>query len=448
MANLTKLITKMMAEHEERIVSRLATPNIARHGNSIAKDGNHGQEHAGFCSRAPSHSSPYHESPYGRRRTLNNFFHDFEDITEGCESTERIKLLRNKCQERAKRLIEEMLDDGDRSYPSIKAKLHRFIVGADVESIQARQALADGLVRDRFEELTTYSNRVAETVRTAYPQIDRRGIEPLMEEYFIRGLEDTQLVATLSCYSNLRYEELVAHAVRIEGHLRYARSWRNRYPDQPNVEAPPPLLGNDSIPMVEVADEEAVPVECDQPEEHEIAFFLDEESHQPEEDESAFCLDEDVSDLHVQTEEVDSGHVNEVAIQRSVLEQSHDMETTHEDSEEAMREAEIDLVDYFSSMQDEEVIAKQTDTVRVNRLGITPSTPEQICVVKAARGDNNEGMREAERNRFQSFGSLRKVAKANLKSMDQPIGHSRTGRRLPRVKKPPDRPKNGYRERI
>uniref|UniRef100_A0A1I8AL33 Retrotrans_gag domain-containing protein n=1 Tax=Steinernema glaseri TaxID=37863 RepID=A0A1I8AL33_9BILA len=78
---------------------------------------------------------------------VKTFFRKFEEIVEDCNSRERLKLLRNKCQDRAERLLGYILEEGDNSYGSVKAKLLRQISGGSIESSQARQVLMDGMFR-------------------------------------------------------------------------------------------------------------------------------------------------------------------------------------------------------------------------------------------------------------------------------------------------------------
>uniref|UniRef100_A0A1I7Z5D2 Reverse transcriptase domain-containing protein n=1 Tax=Steinernema glaseri TaxID=37863 RepID=A0A1I7Z5D2_9BILA len=179
---------------------------------------------------------------------LTDFIRGFEEIVQGCESKERIKLLRSKCKERAKRLVEDIIDDGDNSYWSIKKKLEK-------------QALVDGLTRAKGEPLTKFSNRVAKTIRNAFPQLGRKGTEPLLQEYFLRGLQDTQLIASLASLHNLPFEEMVVQAVRIEGNLQSARSSRSRILNQPNTGSSKKAFDSQQLP-VEKSSQQPTPVQA------------------------------------------------------------------------------------------------------------------------------------------------------------------------------------------
>ncbi|TKR72015.1 hypothetical protein L596_019538 [Steinernema carpocapsae] len=152
-----------------------------------------------------------------------DFFRQFEEATEGCTSKERMQQLRKKCQNRAKYLLDDLLQDNDIQYHAVKAALITQITTASTEREQALQKLSKGLFRGNDESISSYSGRITETVKSAFPETKGVGIESLYNHYFTQGLSDIQLVTALSSLYGLSFHERVAQAVQIEAQLNTVR---------------------------------------------------------------------------------------------------------------------------------------------------------------------------------------------------------------------------------
>ncbi|TKR66608.1 hypothetical protein L596_022880 [Steinernema carpocapsae] len=108
---------------------------------------------------------------------VTEFFRQFEDATEGCSDREREKLLRKKCLNRAKHLLEDVLETVNNNYELVKATLLMEISGASTEREEALQKLSAGLFRGYRESLNSYSGRITETVKAAFPGMTKEGRE-------------------------------------------------------------------------------------------------------------------------------------------------------------------------------------------------------------------------------------------------------------------------------
>ncbi|KAK0393816.1 hypothetical protein QR680_000417 [Steinernema hermaphroditum] len=158
-------------------------------------------------------------SGYEGTSRLKEFFRRFDEITVGCENAERVSLLRTKCKQRAKRLISDLVESGTDQYDAVRSLLTQQITEASTERIEALQALTNGINREQNETVASYSDRIAKTVRSAFPSSDKISMEHLLDHYFMRGLNNTYLVTAVVALQGLTFEQKVAKTVAIEAQL-------------------------------------------------------------------------------------------------------------------------------------------------------------------------------------------------------------------------------------
>ncbi|TKR88791.1 hypothetical protein L596_012979 [Steinernema carpocapsae] len=141
------------------------------------------------------------------RAKVTEFFRQFEDATEGCTSQERTQQLRKKCQNRAKYLLDDLLQTNTQ-YHVVKATLITQITTASTEREEALQKLSKGTVRGNDESISSYSGRVTKQSR---PHFRRPRV---------------RLVTALSSLHGISFHERVAQAAQIETQLNTVRGTR------------------------------------------------------------------------------------------------------------------------------------------------------------------------------------------------------------------------------
>ncbi|KAK0413959.1 hypothetical protein QR680_007081 [Steinernema hermaphroditum] len=154
---------------------------------------------------------------------LKNFFRRFEEMTAGCDPAKKSSYLREKCEDRALRIFEKVSKDRHASYDEVKKQMTQQISESSTESVEAIHLLTQGLKRAYSESVRDYSNRVARTVKTAFPTADDSSSEMLLCYYFRIGLNNNQLSTAMTSLQNLSFEETVSHAIRMDTELSAIR---------------------------------------------------------------------------------------------------------------------------------------------------------------------------------------------------------------------------------